>query len=207
MTADTPARDDDLLARFTALAGPGARAVGEELLARWGEPHRRYHTVAHLRAVLGRLDELAGYAEDETAVRLAAWFHDAVYDPSAPDNEEQSARLAERLLPPGARREEVARLVRLTATHDPADDDANGAALCDADLAVLASPPARYAAYAAEVRQEYGFVPDEDFRTGRATVLRHLLTMPHLFRTPHAREHWEPTARFNLHAELELLTT
>ncbi|WP_234347360.1 HD domain-containing protein [Streptomyces specialis] len=199
-------QDGELLDRFTALAGPGSRGVGEELLARWGEPHRRYHTVAHLRAVLARLDELAGCAADETAVGLAAWFHDAVYDPSAPDNEERSARLAERLLPPGPRRDEVARLVRLTTTHDPADDDANGAALCDADLAVLAAPPARYAAYAAEIRQEYGFVSDEDFRTGRAAVLRRLLALPHLFRTPHGRAHWEATARFNLNGELLLLT-
>lgn len=162
--------------------------------------------MSHLRAVLGRLDELAGCAEDDTAVGLAAWFHDAVYDPYASDNEERSALLAERLLPPGARRDEVARLVRLTATHDPADGDANGAALCDADLAVLAGPPARYAAYAAEVRQEYGFVTDEDFRAGRAVVLRHLLALPHLFRTPYGKEHWETTARFNLRGELRLLT-
>ncbi len=73
---------------------------------------------------------------------------------------------------------EVARLVRLTVTHDPDGGDLNGETLCDADLAVLASDPAAYAAYAAAVREEYGFVPDDAFREGRAAVLRHLLDLP-----------------------------
>ncbi|ONK13540.1 metal-dependent phosphohydrolase [Streptomyces sp. MP131-18] len=184
-----------------------APRVQEELLARWDEPHRHYHTTTHLRDVLERLTPLREYADDPAAVVLAAWFHDAVYDPRAADNEEQSARLAERLLAGDPRGGEVARLVRLTADHDPADGDANGAALCDADLGVLAGAPAAYAAYAAAVRQEYGFVADDAFRAGRADVLRRLLALPRLFRTPHGRAHWEATARFNLHTELDLLTT
>ncbi|WP_420715716.1 hypothetical protein [Streptomyces sp. SBT349] len=200
--------DDTLLTRFAKLPRTPGPGVGEDLLRRWSEPHRRYHTRAHLAAVLDRLDELndAGEGGEPRAVALAAWFHDAVYDPRAGDNEERSARLAERLLDADPDRDEVARLVRLTATHDPADDDRNGAALCDADLAVLAAPPEAYAAYAAEVRQEYGFVADADFRAGRATVLRQLLAAPHLFRTAHGAERWESTARFNVHGELRLLT-
>jgi predicted metal-dependent HD superfamily phosphohydrolase len=203
-----PAAEKALLDRLTALLGPGARTMGEELLNRWSEPHRRYHTTEHLRSVLARLDaELAGYAADPAAVELAAWFHDAVYDPYARDhdNVESSARLAEQLLP-AARRAEVARLVRLTAGHDPGDGDTSGCALCDADLAVLAGSPREYAAYAAEIRQEYGFVPDDAFREGRAAVLRHLLALPRLFRTPYGAEHWEATARFNVRSELRLLT-
>ncbi|MEO3750708.1 metal-dependent phosphohydrolase [Streptomyces sp. B6B3] len=206
--------DDDvekrLLDRFTVLVGPEGRPLGAELLARWAEPQRRYHTTTHLRAVLDRLGtpELAGHPTDPLAVELAAWFHDAVYDPRVPDDEnvERSARLAEHRMPPSARRAEVARLVRLTAGHDPAEDDANGAALCDADLAVLAGSPEEYAAYAAEIRQEFAFVPDGTFREGRAAVLRRLLALPRLFHTPHAVAHWEPTARFNLQGELSLLT-
>ncbi|UCM88735.1 HD domain-containing protein [Streptomyces marincola] len=188
--------------RETPLTPP----VREELLARWGEPHRRYHTVTHLRDVLERLVPLREFAEDPEAVELAAWFHDAVYDPRAPDNEERSASLAERLLAGDSRAPEVARLVRLTAGHAPADDDRNGAVLCDADLGVLAGPPAAYAAYAAAVRQEYHFVDDAAFREGRAEVLRRLLALPRLFKTPYGAEHWEATARFNVHGELRLLT-
>jgi predicted metal-dependent HD superfamily phosphohydrolase len=192
------------------LSGGTASVVIEEagrgLLRRWSEPHRRYHDVTHLSAVLSTLDELAAPVE----VRLAAWYHDAVYDPRARDNEERSARLAVEELtrlglgddPAG----EVARLVRLTTGHDPEDGDVNGALLCDADLAVLARPAPEYDRYAAAIREEYAHVPDEAFRAGRAAVLRHLLDLPALYRTPHLRERWEQPARANLRRELDALS-
>ncbi|MET7859204.1 hypothetical protein ABZS81_18640 [Streptomyces sp. NPDC005318] len=190
--------------------GPDPLPYADNLLARWAEPQRRYHTTAHLTAVLDRIDTLAGHAADPDAVRLAAWFHDAVYRPDRSENEERSAALAERALPeagvPGDTTAEVVRLVRLTVTHDPADGDTNGEVLCDADLAILAAAPKEYAAYAAQVRDEYGFVPDDAFRDGRAAVLRQLLGLPRLFRTPHGIAEWEPRARQNLLTELELLT-
>ncbi|MFE0853555.1 hypothetical protein CJD44_29190 [Streptomyces sp. alain-838] len=209
---------DALRSRF-ARALDGARAPGsvpdpapyaDNLLARWQEPQRRYHTLAHLTAVLDHVDVLEEYADDPDAVRLAAWFHDAVYLPDRSENEERSARLAERALPeagvPAGKTAEVARLVRLTVTHSPAGDDRDGQVLCDADLAILASPPSAYAAYTAAVRQEYHFVPDDAFREGRAAVLRQLLDLPRLFHTPHGRREWEATARYNLTGELEMLS-
>ncbi|MER8221332.1 hypothetical protein ABTZ58_12205 [Streptomyces sp. NPDC094143] len=190
--------------------GPDPAPYAEDLLGRWQEPQRRYHTVEHLAAVLDRVDVLEEYARDPEAVRLAAWFHDAVYLPDRSENEERSARLAERALAeagvPDARTAEVARLVRLTVTHDPADDDPDGQVLCDADLAILASPPSAYAAYTTAVRAEYHFVPNDAFRTGRAGILRQLLALPRLFRTPYGAERWEATARYNLTAELEMLS-
>ncbi|WP_438873742.1 HD domain-containing protein, partial [Streptomyces alkaliterrae] len=213
----TPANPDELAARWAELLhrardhapGPDPRPYADDLLARWAEPQRRYHTTAHLAAVLDRLAELGPHAADQAAVELAAWFHDAVYRPDRSENEERSAALAERALAeagvPAARTAEVARLVRLTVTHDPADGDTNGEALCDADLAVLAGSPRRYAAYAAAVRQEYGFVPEETFRDGRAAVLRQLLALPRLFRTPYGTRNWEAPARHNLRTELALL--
>ncbi|MFH8339881.1 hypothetical protein [Streptomyces sp. AM6-12] len=190
--------------------GPDPGPYADNLLARWQEPQRRYHTPAHLTAVLDHIDTLEPHAADPDVVRLAAWFHDAVYLPERSENEERSARLAERALPeagvPGAKAAEVARLVRLTVTHDPAADDRDGQVLCDADLAILAAPPSAYAAYTAEVREEYHFVPNDAFRQGRSAVLRQLLALPRLFRTPYGQEHWEATARYNLAAELEMLS-
>ncbi|MFJ2739270.1 hypothetical protein ACIO3O_06335 [Streptomyces sp. NPDC087440] len=212
----------DLLHRWAATVGALRASAGESpapvdpepyarnLLDRWAEPHRAYHTTAHLAAVLAHLDTLGDHPDDPHLVRLAAWFHDAVYHPERDTNEDRSARLAERALPElglGAEdTAEVARLVRLTITHDPDPDDTNGEALCDADLAVLASSPEDYAAYAAAVRTEYGFVPDPDFRTGRAAVLTQLLALPRLFRTPYGVKHWEDAARHNLSTELALLS-
>ncbi|GAA3901587.1 hypothetical protein GCM10022244_09700 [Streptomyces gulbargensis] len=218
MTAD---QDPQLLRRWTATLlaaragreGPDPVPYGRNLLARWSEPQRRYHTVDHLRAVLDRIDELAdqgGEGGELELVRLAAWFHDAVYRPDRSENEERSAALAEKALTEAGltAREvtEVARLVRLTVTHDPAPGDLNGETLCDADLAVLASGPDTYGGYVAAVREEYAFVPDDAFRAGRAAVLRQLLALPRLFRTPYGAAAWEERARENLERELAELT-
>ncbi|MFI1399454.1 hypothetical protein [Streptomyces sp. NPDC020681] len=200
-----------LLAARAGAPDPDPLPYAENLLARWAEPQRRYHTTAHLTAVLDHIDTLAAHAADPDLVRLAAWFHDAVYHPDRSENEDRSARLAERALPEAglttASTAEVARLVRLTTTHDPAASDTNGAVLCDADLAILASSPGRYAAYTAAVREEYAFVPDAAFREGRAAILRQLLDLPRLFHTPHGEREWEPAARHNLTGELRRLTS
>jgi predicted metal-dependent HD superfamily phosphohydrolase len=193
-----------------APADPAAR-VGADLLRRWREPHRHYHTASHLAVVLAVIDEHAGHAVDADAVRLAAWYHDAVYNPQRVDNEEASALLAEAALPtlgvPSERVAEVARLVRLTASHDPAPGDRNGELLTDADLAVLASPPEVYLAYTTGVRREYAHVSEPQFVAGRAAVLHNLLCLPSLFHVPALRERWEDAARANLTRELTALRT
>jgi predicted metal-dependent HD superfamily phosphohydrolase len=195
---------------WAQLAGdsPTSRTEWAAVVGAWSEPHRRYHDLAHLAAVLGLVGELAAAADDPDAVRLAAWYHDIAYDPQRADNEEVSAARARaglRGLVPDARVDEVERLVLLTAGHDPGPDDANGAVLCDADLAVLAGPPDAYATYASAVREEYGHLSDEEFTTGRIAVLEHLLALPALYRTPEAARLWADRAAANLTAELTLL--
>ena len=195
---------------WAQLAGdsPTSRTEWAAVVAAWSEPHRRYHDLAHLAAVLGLVGELAGAATDPDALRLAAWYHDVVYDPRRGDNEQVSAERARaglRGLVPPERVEEVVRLVLLTAGHDPAPDDVDGAVLCDADLAVLAGPPEAYAAYASAVREEYGHLSDAEFTAGRTAVLEHLLALPALYRLPAVAREWTPRARANLAAELSLL--
>jgi predicted metal-dependent HD superfamily phosphohydrolase len=195
---------------WAALAGdsPTSRTEWAAVVGAWSEPHRRYHDLAHLAAVLGIVDRLAGAAADPTAVRLAAWYHDVAYDPQRDDNEQVSAaraRIGLLGLVDDATVAEVERLVLLTAGHDPAPDDANGAVLCDADLAVLASPPEAYAAYASAVRAEYGHLSDEVFTAGRAAVLEQLLALPALYRVPEVAAQLTDRARANMTAELGLL--
>jgi predicted metal-dependent HD superfamily phosphohydrolase len=198
----------DLVVAYTQ--SPRADEVGRALLASWAEPHRRYHNTAHLRDVLSHADELADHAADPAAVQLAAWYHDATYA-GRPDDEENSARRAEAELAalglPPELISEVARLVRLTATHDPARGDRNGEALSDADLAILAAAPDSYVMYTAAVRAEYAHLSDEVFCAGRARILQALLNQPAVYRTPFAREHWEASARRNLGAELRSLVS
>ena len=185
----------------------GAEDVRDALLAAYADPSRGYHDTRHLTEVLDRLDELAAAGEvfDPLTVRLAAWFHDGVYD-GQPGAEDRSARWAETVLPaaglPAATVAEVGRLVRMTEQHRPGDDDRDGQALSDADLAILAAGPERYASYVASVRGEYAHIGDDSFRTGRAAVLHDLLDKPHLFHTAHARSTWEDVARANVKREL-----
>ena len=171
----------------------------DELLSAWDRDG--YHDLTHLREVLERLEELGG---DTTTVVLAAWFHDAVYD-GADDDEERSAQWAERALPP-EHADEVARLVRMTVHHRPADDDPAGCALSDADLGILAAGPERYAEYVAGVRADFAHVADEDFRAGRLAVLQDLAAKPTLFHSARARELWEARARANLAREVAELS-
>lgn len=221
-----PQRRDPVLARrWAALfadtpARPAAvRSAGRDLLERWSEPHRRYHSPAHLLAVLEAVELLEAAGEDPgpdpRAVRLAAWFHDAVYDadPARPagQDEEDSARLAERVLAapalavPADVVAETARLVRLTAHHRPEPGDAAGAVLCDADLEVLGRTPQEYDRYVELVRADFSHVTDEQWRRGRARVLEHLLAAGHLYATRTGRARWEDTARANLSRELAAL--
>lgn len=198
------------LSAWTAITGKSRPAVDSwaRLVGRWSEPHRRYHGIGHLTAVLLFVNEYADHAEDPDAVRLAAWYHDAIYDPLAVDNEERSAALAESELAalglPEDQVSEAARLVRLTAGHDPAAGDRNGELLNDADLLVLASPAEAYVVYLNAIREEYAQVSDADFRAGRACVLTALLAAPKLYRLA-ALAPLEASARSNLGAELSLL--
>lgn len=197
----------DLEARWPLPDHPGLR---DELVAAWGAPGRDYHDLVHLHEVLCRLDELGAHVSfDARAVRLAAWFHDVVHRGASDDEAASAARArldlaAVGLAPPTV--EEVSRLVLLTEHHAPEVGDVAGAALCDADLGILAAPRERYEAYAADVRLEYAHVPDEAFALGRGEVLRTFLERPHLFSTAYAREHWEPRARENARRELAALT-
>lgn len=192
-------------------AEPDLEAAGAYLLGRWSEPQRQYHDVSHLTAVLDVVDEHAELTPHADRVRLAAWMHDAIYDPRAlgDANERDSAAFAEGLLttlgaPPGIAAE-VARLVGLTAGHATEETDPDGELLCDADLAILAAGPERYTAYTEAIRREYAHVPEDTFRAARAQVLVSLLELPAIYRHAPLHEAWEEKARKNLEKELRTL--
>ena len=203
----TDAEKSELLARWNATL-PRQQELGENLITRYSEPHRRYHTTKHLLHVLTMIDRLAD-DHDLFLVRLAAWFHDAVYAIPAGQvsNEEASARLALRELSRvGLEQEDlnqIARLVRLTETHVPGPRDPEGELLCDADLAILASDPADYADYVAAVREEYAQLPEEEFLAGRLAVLTELAD-GEIFRTAKGWRLTDP-ARVNIAVELAAL--
>ncbi len=176
----------------------------QQVAARYDEPHRRYHDRRHLERVIADVERLLAEVDvaDPEAVRLAALFHDAVYDPRSATNEAASAFLAAQVLAtlePFRRVADVQRLVLATAGHEATSPDE--AVLLDADLAVLGAERPAYVAYVRGVRQEFGHVSDQAWRTGRADVLRALLDLPRLFSTP-PMERREEQARGNLMSEL-----
>ena len=205
--------DSELRAAWTTAIGDDPTALGalDEVVARHREPHRRYHGVRHVTWVVRHVHALAAEVElaDVDAVVAAAFFHDAVYDPTAADNEESSARLAERVLGElgwsAPRCHAVGAMVRATAAHGaPADTDT--AVLLDADLAVLGSDPAAYQAYVTGVRAEYAHVDAAAWQVGRGQVLRDLLARRPLFATAPAQQRWGARAAANMTAELASLT-
>ena len=181
----------------------------ERLAARYAEPARCYHTLAHVDALLRGLASWKHLAREPETIVAAIWFHDAVYDPQRRDNEARSADLARTELAdlgwPRTAVERVAALVLATAHHDADPADSDAWLFLDLDLSVLAIDPPRYAAYRDAVRAEYAFVDDARYRAGRAAVLRSFIDRDAIYRTPELRAAWEAAARANLADELETL--
>ena len=190
--------------------------AGERLLARWCEPDRHYHNARHLADVLARIDELAQEAHEPDLVRLAAWYHGAVFDAAervsyagrGGEDERASAVLARMELGalglPERCVDRVAELVTALDHHQALGGDDDCAVLCDADLAMLAVEPQRYRAYLAEVRAEYAHLPVEVFVRARIKILRRLSERPRLYASPMGHV-WEEAAHQNLEAELQRL--
>jgi predicted metal-dependent HD superfamily phosphohydrolase len=178
------------------------------LLARYAEPHRFYHTLQHLEECFTVLAGAAHLAEHLAEVELALWFHDAIYDPRAHDNEERSARWAEEgLLAAGVSQAIAGRvgdLVRATK-HDAVPERADARLLVDVDLSILGAPEERFAEYERQVREEYRWVPEETFRQGRARILASFLERPSIYSTPWFAERLERRARANLQSSLAAL--
>jgi predicted metal-dependent HD superfamily phosphohydrolase len=162
--------------------------------------------------VIHHIEELAAVepVDHLDEVVAAAFYHDAVYEPTHPANERASARLARRDLTTlgwsGERTERVAAMIEATAHGDSHSPVGDTAILLDADLAILGSDPDTYSAYVASVRAEFRHVDDDDWRTGRASVVQGFVDRPAIYSTSTARRLWEQRARENLAAELTALT-
>lgn len=192
-----------------ALASVGDPApVAADLLARWAEPWRHYHTLAHLAHCIDGLDTHRELAENPAEIEAALWFHDAVYDPRAADNEVRSAALAREVFTrakvAATHVDRIDQLILATRAHET-DGTADTALLLDLDLAVLGASPADYARYAEAIRREYAWVPEPEYRAKRAAVLRRFMARPALFLTPSLHRLFEAPARRNLAAEIERL--
>jgi predicted metal-dependent HD superfamily phosphohydrolase len=187
-----------------------AEPAFEDLAARYSADGRYYHTLTHIQTVLDTVGASGLDVGNPAAVDLAVWFHDVIYDTRSSDNEERSAAHAEAVLRSlgvdAVVRCEAQRLILLTKTHRAAADDGDGLLLLDADLAVLGAPESAYDQYSRDIRREYAWVPDEDYRAGRQRVLRSFLDRPWIYQTQPVRGRLEQQARHNLEREVAALS-
>jgi predicted metal-dependent HD superfamily phosphohydrolase len=191
-------------ARLEAPAPPG---LFRQLLAAYGEAHRAYHTTAHLSHCFDQLDSCGIQAEDPASLELALWFHDAIYDTKAGDNEARSAAWAVSALGflDAARLQRIERLILVTQ-HEAAPEGADQQLLLDVDLSILGAPASRFAEYELEVRREYQWVPEDAYRKARARILEQFQARLALYHTAHFRDALETRARENLRRSLEALS-
>lgn len=193
------------------VAPPDALPVFQLLIQAYSSPDRHYHTLEHLDEMFRAAARLSAITDDLRATQAAIWFHDAVYDPRAKDNESRSAELAATLLGPiGVPRSDLERIERLilATTHlksplPPVDRET--AILLDADLAILAAAPDRYERYAADIRKEYGWVPEAEYRKARASVLDAFLSRSRLFWSDSMHAESTGSAHENMRRELAAL--
>jgi predicted metal-dependent HD superfamily phosphohydrolase len=186
-----------------------AQATCAALVHAYSSPGRVYHTLEHIQAVLTWIELLHDYTTDLPALQLAAWFHDCIYDPHAADNEEQSAVYAQNMLTslvlPAPTIQAVSQMILSTKTHVAEANQQDCHILLDADLAILGATVQQYDAYAQAIRQEYSWVPETAYKTGRAQVLHTFLQRARIYSTEFMHTALEVPARENMRRELASL--
>jgi predicted metal-dependent HD superfamily phosphohydrolase len=178
------------------------------IVRHYSERHRCYHTLAHIGECFGELHTVRHLAQQPLAIEWAIWFHDVIYDTRASDNEEQSAALAAQCLGeaglPATLSDSVIPLILATKTHD-AGKEQDGPLLLDIDLSILGQDEPKFWKYEAQIREEYGWVPQPVFAAKRAEILTRFLSRPRIYATDWFRDKYEAQARTNLRASIERL--
>ena len=188
-------------------AKPDSKLHGE-LIARYSEPHRKYHTLQHLEECFEKFDAIRALAEHPAEIELALWFHDAIYNVKRRDNEKKSADWARAsALAAGTPAEACSRVHALVMTtrHKAIPRGTDAEILVDVDLSILGAASERFDEYERQVREEYAWVPDFLYRRERKAILREFLSRPRIFSSTHFRGRYEQQARSNLKRSLDQL--
>ena len=179
----------------------------DAIAAHYSDGRRFYHTLEHIAALIALFGAFRPLALDPGAVELALWFHDIVYDTRAADNEEKSAELMRALigdaLAPGLADKTAAMI--LATKHNAAPTDRDTQLVVDLDLSILGAAPAAFDRYDADIRREYDWVPEEQYRAGRKAVLQHFLERSPLYHHAPLQARFATQARRNLRAALNRL--
>jgi predicted metal-dependent HD superfamily phosphohydrolase len=186
----------------------GGKKLMHRLIDAYSEPDRQYHTVQHLKECLNHLKEFARYSELPEEVELAIWFHDAIYDVRAQNNEEASAKWAvKELLNTSVSHDKIDRIrtLILATKHSSLPNGIDQEILIDIDLLILAAEEKRFREYEAQIRNEYSYVPLDIYRDKRRAVLLEFLARQRIYSTPVINERFEQRARNNIEQSIALL--
>ena len=184
---------------------PALRRLYDDVAGRYSEPHRHYHTYQHLAECFAKAQDIISLAQHPAEVDVGLWFHDVIYDTRRQDNEERSGAWARSAAQEfGVNAESAHRIYDLImfTRHAAKPVGIDAQVLVDADLSILGASSARFQEYEAQVRNEYGWVPDAIFRSTRSRILKEFLARPHLFCTARFRELYDAQARRNLERSL-----
>ena len=203
--AETAGLEERWRAICSTHAQDAAAGAWPEISNHYEEAHRAYHTFEHIAHCLSHFDRVRRECRDPVAVEFAIWLHDIIYNPKATDNEEASAAFASGILKSPVEVETVKDLILATAHGGISPDaESDAAILCDIDLSILGAKANAYDRYAAQIREEYAFVPEDAYRAGRGGILQTFLGRPRIYVTGHFRD-LEESARANLRRELDIL--
>jgi len=186
---------------WNALQLPAPQGLLAELRERYAEPQRRYHSLQHLAECLSAFATVRGMALYPEEAALALWFHDAVYEIGATDNEACSAAWAQQALRPAGIAEAALARVReliMATSHNAAPATPDERLVTDIDLAILGAPVGRFEEYERQIREEYAGIADDVFHPARLAVLEGFLARPSIYATAHFRNLLEAQARENL---------
>ena len=188
--------------------GEIALTLFNDLVEKYSEPWRAYHSISHINNSLNYFDDCSDHAINPDAVELAIWFHDCIYELGATDNEEKSkdwflARTTDQLSP--TLRDEVARLIMdTTHKHIPATDD--GRLLADIDMSSFSRPWDQYVRDSQAVRDEHGEPDSAEMDAKLVRFLQSLISNGPMYHSPFYAEHYEHKARENIARHITLLS-
>ena len=197
-------------ALFRGMGTPQARHHEfDQLVRHYREPHRGYHTLAHIADCLRQFDTVRHLAPREAdVIEAAIWFHDVIYDPRGTDNEGASADYASaalaRLGADEPFRAEVHRLIGFTR-HRELPADLPGQLMVDVDLSSLGASSSVFDQNGENIRREFAYVDDATYRKARADILRRFAARPRIYLTDAFFSRYEENARSNLQRAIKAM--
>ncbi len=199
---------DDLMQVY-GLNAAQTEAVFTDLVAHYEGDGRYYHNLRHIQNVLETIESVRHYADDMAAIKLAAWFHDVIYDVQRNDNETQSAIYAANVLHElgidAATIAKVSRMIRATKHNSGCPEDVDCQIMLDADLATFASDWELQLEIEKAIRQEFSFVPEDVYREGRKVILQNFLKRDRIYCTDVIYNQREVGARQNIERTIKTL--